>query len=277
MENFDLGPPSILSNTLLIDGSPFTYSINQLNNEERLSIKLELINDNNIYFLYETTTEKIIREIKILYLCENVEIMINKLEEVFKNKKVQVEKRDEKYYMKLEFQVDGDKKIYEVELQKHQPFNPLKDLNKKVNIIDNKYVELEKKYNELKKDYDELNEKYNCLIDETEKRKLIEEIENKLSIKERIKEIFNDEIKEKLFKEFEERIIKNIYTKNNILDLINKEKDNIIQSTNKNSEEKIKKSVILINNKLNERLNKEKEEIKNEYKENNKKLMNMKI
>ena len=133
-----------------------------------------------------------------------------------------------------------------LELEKHEePINPTDHLL-------NKLKDLEKKFNDLK---DEMNQFK--LINSTnkggaltgdEKIKLINEIKANLNLSEKIKEILQDEnIKDKLFKEFEEKISKTYIKKEKEENQHNKDdKDN-----NKLISEKVEESINkIINEKL---------------------------
>ena len=55
-------PPSITLKTISINDSLYSYSISQID-EEGISIKLESINNKNIYYLYKASKEQLIKEI----------------------------------------------------------------------------------------------------------------------------------------------------------------------------------------------------------------------
>ena len=256
--------------TIKIEGTEYKYSINQIEKEDRISIKLfEAKPEKNITFIYKATTEQLIKDIKVLYVCENIEEMINSLKDIFFRGKLVVEKKEEKYFMKIEIETIGKLSIYKIQLEKHEP------IDEKTEIL-LKIKEMESKFQEIKEEIDNLkikNERTNMLINEDEKNKLIREIKENLNLNEKIKEVLKDKnIKEILFKEFEEKM-SNIYIKKEKEEK-KLEKENI-QFISEKFEESVNKIINeKFNNKIdekvfNENMVKIKENIENQVKEIN--------
>ena len=178
--------------TLNIEGNEYIYSITKTELEGEILIKLLEKNINkNITFIYKASSEKIVKDIKALCLCENIEEIINSLQNIFDNGNIFVEKKDEKYFLKIEAMGFGKISKYELELEKDEPF-----ICEDSSII-NKIKEFDNRYQELKKDIQNL------------KNTVIEEIKKELNIKESMKEILKDqEIKDIIFNIFEEKISK---------------------------------------------------------------------
>ena len=87
----DYPPPITLDlNSIEINGSKYLYSIERLDEEEGISIKLELEKNKNFYYLYKASKEQIIKDIKILFLCQDLNHMIRTIEDVFNKKKVKI-------------------------------------------------------------------------------------------------------------------------------------------------------------------------------------------
>ena len=167
--------------------------------------------------------------------------------------------------MNIEASIFGKKNNYELELEKHQePIDPTNNILLKLKDLDKKITELKEETAKLKL----ANSTNKGCLNEEEKIKLIKEIKNDLNINERIKEVLKDEnIKDILFKEFEEKMNK-IYVK--------KEKT---EEKNELISEKVEESINkIINDKLtnkvdekvfNENMNKLKEDIETKIKEIN--------
>lgn len=95
-------PPSIGEKIFVIDDSEFFYTIGELENKDGIYIKLEEVKPkNNVYFLYEASTEKLINEIKFLCIFENPEQRIDLLQQFFTNDKIKIIKNEEKYLMEI--------------------------------------------------------------------------------------------------------------------------------------------------------------------------------
>ena len=147
-------PPTININSILIDGINYSYSITCSSKKQGILLKLTEINpDKNVYFLYEASKEEIIKQIKPLFLCGNIEEMIKILRELFEGEKVKVIKKDEKYIMEFQFKGIGIDVISQIELEKH-------DQSAEANKFSEELKEINEKYNKLKKEISELkNEK----------------------------------------------------------------------------------------------------------------------
>ena len=201
--------------TINIDGVEYNYSFAQLEKEEGILIQLsEVKPDKNITFSYQATSAQITKDIKALCLCENIEEMINSLKDIFNSGEIKVEKKEEKYFMKIEVKTFGKLSKYEIELEKHEPV-PIEPINQSTYLL-NQLKDIDKKYKELKEEINNLkinNNPNKQILNEDEKIKLIKEIKDNLDLSEKIKEVLQDsDIKDKLFQEFEEKISK-IYIK----------------------------------------------------------------
>ena len=237
--------------TIIIEDIEYKYLITKIENGEGISIKLtEAKPVKNIAFIYEASSEKIINDIKILYMYNTIEKKINILNDIFKNNEIKVEKKGEKYIMIIEVSLFGNKEKYEIEITKHEQVDEKTELLLKLKEMDIKYEEIKKELNRLKN-------QSNVILNKEDKKKLIKEIKEELNINEYIKEIINNkEIKDILFKEFEERL-SNIYIKKGDNKLNN---ENIEESINKIIDNKY----ISNENKFNDNINKIKEDI-NKY------------
>ena len=101
--------------TLNIEGNEYIYSITKTELEGEILIKLLEKNINkNITFIYKASSEKIVKDIKALCLCENIEEIINSLQNIFDNGNIFVEKKDEKYFLKIEAMGFGKLSKYEL-------------------------------------------------------------------------------------------------------------------------------------------------------------------
>ena len=70
-------PPTTGSSTITIEGVEYTYTINKDEKENEIIIQLsEAKPDKYITFMYRSSTEKIVKNIKALFLCENIDEMI---------------------------------------------------------------------------------------------------------------------------------------------------------------------------------------------------------
>ena len=198
----DYPPPITLDlNSIEINGSKYLYSIEKLDEEEGISIKLELEKNKNFYYLYKASKEQIINDIKILFLCQDLNHMIRTIEDVFNKKKVKISQTNK---MILEFnRYLNQEQKFEIMLEKHEPADILDDLNDKIYNLEKKCSELMKEIEELKKNNSKENKD-----DFNEKQ--IENIKNKIDFKKEIKEILNKEIKEELYKEFEKKMLNNL-------------------------------------------------------------------
>ena len=95
--------PTKVARTIKIEGVEYAYSINQVQEEEKL-VLITLSEEKphkNITFTYKASEKKLIKDIKLLSVCDNVEEMISELMDIFNNDEISVEKKDEKYFMKI--------------------------------------------------------------------------------------------------------------------------------------------------------------------------------
>ena len=95
--------PAKGTRTIKIDGVEYAYSINQVQEEEKLVVITlsEEKPDKNITFTYKASEKKLIKDIKLLSACDNVEEIILELTDIFNNEEILVEKKEEKYFMKI--------------------------------------------------------------------------------------------------------------------------------------------------------------------------------
>ena len=113
-------PPTTGSSTINIEGVEYTYTINKDEKENEIIIQLsEAKPDKYITFMYKSSTEKIVKTIRALLMCENIDEMIVSLHDIFINGNITVEKKDEKYVMKIEGKIFGKTSKYELELEKN--------------------------------------------------------------------------------------------------------------------------------------------------------------
>ena len=257
---------------ILLNNSQYLLSITSNENKDGILIKLtEKLN--NIYYLYEASKEQIIKDIKALVLCESIDEMIESLKELVETKKVKFEQKEDNYIMNFEFSGIGIKSKSQIELIKHEPFNPIVDLNKKFEQINIEYQKLNEEINELKNKSIEGKKE---TLNEEQIEKII-----KLNLKEKIKEILQDqEIKNKLFEEFEKKMSEKFIKKED------NEKTKIYEEKKNNKEEfeniileKIQKSVKeLIDEKFIDKIDEKKlkenlEKLKQQFKKKGKKLI----
>ena len=253
-ESTNNAPPTTGTRTINIEGKEFTYSIKKMENEEGASIELsEAIPDRNITFTYKTTTAKLVKDIKVLLICENLEEIITSLEDIFDKSKITVEKKEEdKYALKIEALTYGKLAKYELELERNEPIDEKIEVSIKIK-------ELEKKYKEIKEEICKLekNTNANMILNEETKNILIKNIKEEI--------IHDKDIKEILFKEFEEKIYNKYIKKEN-------EEKNEDRMICKKVEESVKKMNEICSNKVDEKvfndnINKLKEDINNKINE----------
>ncbi len=115
-------PPTTGSSSIIIEGVEYAYTIKKDEKENEIIIQLsEEKPDKYITFMFKASTEKIVKTIKVLFACENIDEMIVSLHDIFINGNITVEKKDEKYIMKIEATSFGKKVKYEIELEKNEP------------------------------------------------------------------------------------------------------------------------------------------------------------
>ena len=251
--------------TINIEGIEYLYSITKMENKNGISINLyENKEPKIISFKYEALLNKIVQDIKPLFLCESIDEMIISLKDILNKGTIKVEKREEKYFMIIDFFVVGKQSKYEIELKKEDLNNDNNNNELKI-----KLKELDDKFKEIKDEINVLKKQNSIVLNKEDKKKIIKEIKEDLNINECIKEVLKDkEIKDILFKEFEERL-SNVFIKNE-----KEEKNNeklLIQKIDKSVNEIInEKCKTKIDEKdYNERLNKIQNEINNQIKEIN--------
>ena len=263
--------PIIESKTINIEGEDYKYKITKDEKENKIIIELSEEKPNkNITFIYKESTEKIVKDIKQLFICENIDEMVISLENMFNKGKISVEKKNEKYLMKIEVTVLGKTSKYEIELEKIEPIDENQKILNKIKEIDDKYKEIKEEINNIKNQ--------NIIYNEEERNKIIKEIKNELNIKEILKELL---IKDKdiiniLYNEFENKINNNKKEDNNkieesvnkiIKEKYNNKVDINIYNDNIN---KIKNDINKQINEINNIKNNFKDKIKNEINEYNK-------
>ena len=138
----------------------------------------------NIYYEYEALTSQLTNDIKVLVLCEDLNEMITNLKSAFDEGRAKFLEESGKNYIELKFDAMGKSKKHKIELKKYEPKDAIKELNEKIEIIQNDYKNLSKDIEELKKYKN-----------------------NDFDIKEKMKEMLQDkDIKMKLYEEFEKII-----------------------------------------------------------------------
>ena len=272
-------PPTTGSSTINIEGVEYRYTIQKDEKENEIIIQLsEEKPDKCITFMYKASTEKIVKNAKALVICENIDEMIISLKDIFSNGKIIVEKKEEKYIMKIEATAFGKKVKYEIELEKNEPIidENTKILNK-IKEIDENYKKIKEEINNIK-----VQNTNKITYNEEERNRIIKEIKNELNIKEILKDLLiNDkDIINILYNEFENKMNNNKKENNkNIEESINK----IINEKYSNKvdiniyNDNINKIKYDINNQINEINNIKnniKESIKNEINTINNKIQN---
>ena len=151
--------PNFEEKTINIKGDKYKYSITKMEKENGIIIKLsEVKPKKNITFTYEALRDKVIKDIKILYIYENIDEMIKTLNDIFNKGKITVEEKDNKYIMKIDVSVLEKLSEYEIELEKHEQNEKQPKILLKLKEIDNKYKELKEEINNLKNNNLSFNE-----------------------------------------------------------------------------------------------------------------------
>ena len=140
-------PPKNDIKLINIDEVDYTYTITRTEKENEICIKLtEFIQKDNIYFLYKVSLNQIVKDIKTLFKFQNIDKIIYYLKDIFLKSDIKVEKKKEKFIMKIEVLESGILSKYEIELEKHEEIINHKiyreEINKKIKEIDNKYKEI---------------------------------------------------------------------------------------------------------------------------------------
>ena len=226
---------------ILINDMKYSYSITKSeSNEGSLLIKLFEPNEkSNMYFTYEAPMEQLTKEMKFLSICETLDEMIEYLLDTFSQGNANVEEKDGVY--NLEFKVSGIKKKFAVQLTKHEIEQPQSEEEPKSG--------LESKIDKLEKNYKDLYNKF-------EELKVI----RKNEIKDIVKEVFDKDIKVKLFEEIKqmfsstsksnsssENKTENKNIENNIMNKVKEELNN--------KENKINNQINILQQQLNDNIN----------------------
>ena len=226
---------------ILINDMKYSYSITKSeSNEGSLLIKLFEPNEkSNMYFTYEAPMEQLTKEMKFLSICETLDEMIEYLLDAFSQGNANVEEKDGVY--NLEFKVSGIKKKFAVQLTKHEIEQPQPEEEPKSG--------LESKIDKLEKNYKDLYNKF-------EELKVI----RKNEIKDIVKEVFDKDIKVKLFEEIKqmfsstsksnsssENKTENKNIENNIMNKVKEELNN--------KENKINNQINILQQQLNDNIN----------------------
>jgi len=78
-----------------IEEIEYKYTIDKMKNKDGISITLsEVKPDKNITFTYQASSEKIIKDIKLLSMCENLDEQIELLKDIFNEDKIEVKKKE---------------------------------------------------------------------------------------------------------------------------------------------------------------------------------------
>ena len=134
-----------------IDGIEYKYTINKMENKDGISIKLsEVKPDKNITFTYQASSKQIIKDIKPLCMCENLDEQIDLLKNIFIEEKIEVEKKEDKYFMNIEKTISKMKKNYVIELEKHEPVDKMTEISLKLEEMEKKYKDIKDEINKLK-------------------------------------------------------------------------------------------------------------------------------
>ena len=223
MENYDLIGETEEENGIFIKGKKYSYSIIRSENEED-SIIIKLFDQNKKstkYFTYEAPSQKLRNDIKFLSLCENLDEIIISLNNIFSEGNAKDEENNGQFYLELKFVVTGIAKKSIIQLTEHDPEKPKRELEIKIDKLENKYKELFNKYEELKK------------FQENNIRNIVKEV------------IFDKNIKNKLFEEFEQfqNNSNKIDNNRNINEKLENDLLNKAQNEINNKEEKINNEI----------------------------------
>ena len=208
-ENAPSGPISSENKTILIDQIKYKYSLIK-KDKDSLTIKLyDPSKKSKFYFVYEASYQKLIKDIKFLAICENIDEAIDSLERIFSKGNIIVLEKDGIYKMELQL-IEIQKKCI-INLNRYEI-----EQNKPKNELEKKIIDLEIKFKDLFNKYEELKE-----TKENEIRNIIKEV------------IFDKDIKLRLFEEIEKLLLSkynlNKRTNENQIenDIINKVNDDV--------------------------------------------------
>jgi len=227
------GPITPGDKGIYIEQIKYIYSITK-SKEDKDSLKIKLYDPtqkSKFYFIYEASYQKLIKDIKFLSLCENIDEMIDALERIFTKGNVRVEVKDGLYNMELE--LTDVKKNYVIQLTRYEiePSNKAKiELEDKINKLENKYKDLFNKYEELKK------------TKENDIRNTVKEI------------IFDKDIKLKLFEEFEQLLLSKYKFNNKNENKLENDVINKVQNIMNDNEQKTNKQIINLQKQLKENI-----------------------
>jgi len=126
IENFEIekSVPNVLADGdkgILIDKIKYKFLISK----EKDSVIIKLYDPNQkskLYFSYEASYEKLLKDIKFFNIYENLDEIIDSLNDIFAKGDIKVEEKDGEY--NLEFKVVGIKKKYFIQLTKHEIEQP---------------------------------------------------------------------------------------------------------------------------------------------------------
>ena len=225
---------------ITINDMKYSYLITKSENkEDSLFIKLFDPNEkSNMYFTYDAPMEQLTKDVKFLSLYETLDEIIDNLNDIFSQGNAHVEEKDGVY--NLEFKVSGIKKTFTIQLTKHEieqphPEEPKSGLESKIDKLEKNYKDLYNKYEELK-------------------------VIRKNEIKDIVKEVFDKDIKVKLFEEIKQMFSspsKSNSSSENKSENKNIE-SNIINKVNEivnNKEDKINNQINIIQQQLNDNIN----------------------
>ena len=227
------GPITPGDKGIYIEQIKYIYSITK-SKEDKDSLKIKLYDPtqkSKFYFIYEASYQKLIKEMKFLSLCENIDEMIDSLERIFTKGNVRVEVKDGLYNMELK--LTEVKKNYVIQLTRYEiePSNKAKiELEDKINKLENKYKDLFNKYEELKK------------TKENDIRNTVKEV------------IFDKDIKLKLFEEFEQLLLSKYKFNNKNENKLENDIINKVQIVMNDKEQKTNKQIINLQKQLKENI-----------------------
>ena len=115
---------------IIIDDIEYNYNITKMDIIDGISIIFnENKPDKNITFKYEATLDKLVSDIKHLKSLDTIDEMIAFLQNIFLNNQIEIEKREQRYFLKLKIELSmlGKIKQYEIELIKQEPINEKKN------------------------------------------------------------------------------------------------------------------------------------------------------
>ena len=206
MEYYQLKSETPKEKSITINGKIYKYSITKVKKEKEESLIIKFYESNqksNIFFSYEAPISKLTKEVEFLSYCGTADEIIITLENIFSKGNSQVQFKNGEYYLNLYFNLSGIKAKSSIKLTKNEIKETYYHLENKIDKLENKFTDLNDKYEELKS--------------------MKENILKEKDVKRLVKEIFDNDIKNKLFEEMEQILLYKynfkIIPKNNVNDI----------------------------------------------------------